>query len=422
MGTIAQANASVLLYASETTWGTAPTSTYSTARIVSSQLAQRTGTVASQELNTRREPFAQIRTQVSAEGSIDFEWSALSFSTFLESLFGNTWSTDISATATGTAIDVVTVSGGTCGWVGAGNEFLGVRVGDWVRSDGFVNSANNGSFYVSAKTGAADITVVNPNAVAETTATAVEVSGRRLAVGTTLTSMALQQTVPTTEVLYELASGVVMTGMTLDMTPGEVVRGSFSWIGKNVVQSTVSITTISANSVLTTQIANAVDNIIAIRENGNGSGETWKVSRFSLSLSSPADPRFALSDAAGIQPGAISVALRPFSATATLRIYVEHGAAETGGVKDILDAYLSNESRDGLAIIVADTQDTSSYHTIFQFQQYKITNASIPIGGNDQDLFLDLEIAAEQKSGTGATHSGASSGPWAFSMHRTRLF
>jgi hypothetical protein len=201
-----------------------------------------------------------------------------------------------------------------------------------------------------------------------------------------------------------------------------VVRGSFSWIGKNVTQSTTSITTFTANTVLTTQIANAVDNIIAIRENGNGAGETWKVSRFSLNLSSPADPRFSLSDAAGTQPGAIGVSLRQFSATATMRIYVEHATAETGGVKDIMDAYLSGTSRAGFAVIVADNTDAAAYHSVFQFQQYKVTNASIAIGGNDQDLFLDLEIAAEQKAGSGDTFSGAALGPWAFSLHRTMLF
>lgn len=417
MGTIAQANASALYFATETTWGTAENVTYNVARVVSAALAQTTGNVQSQQLNTNRQPTQQIRVNVSAEGSVDFEWSAVTFDDFLSSLFGRAWSTDLNTSLTSETIDVSAVTADTCDWdASPATPFGGVEVGDWLRADGFSWSANDGTYYVSAKASSSVITVMNPDAIAETGQAGVSASGTRLVVGSALRSLSLEQLVPTDESLYELAAGVVVTGLTLDVTPGEILRGTLSWIGKNVTQSTSSVTTWGQNEILTTQIANAVDNVIAIRENNMANPEVWKVSRVSINVNSPAEPRFAISDSDGTQPGAIGVALRPFSATASVRLYVEHAASETGGIKDIIDDYLGGTSRAGFAILVKDQEDTNEYVTVFHFNKYRITNASIPIAGNDQDLFLDLEIAAEQQSGT-----GGSTGPWAFSVHRTKL-
>lgn len=416
MGDIAQANASVLLYASETTYGVAPGTTYNTARIISANLAQRTGFTQSAQLNTSRQPTDTIRNQVSAEGSIGVEFSAIAHESFIESLFGSSMANIVSGTSTAsisTASGVVLTT--------SASLFTSTETGDWIRISGMA-AGNNGDFYVITKDSNTQLTIAHSTAsgaTSETGTTGVGLNMNRLAVGSTLTSLALEQKVPTgigasTEDLYHLAAGCVMTSMRLDIAPGEIIRGNFDWVGKNVVQATTSDAS-AVNAIATTQIANAIDNVVFLREGSMDPKETWKVASFALNVTSPAEPRYAISDEPGATPGAISLALRPFGATATLRVYVEHADDETNGVKDIIDAYLSGSERNGLAVILRDDPSGSGvkYDTVFHFNKYKITRADIPIGGNDQDLFLEMEITAVQD-----TSAGPAGSPWSFMVHR----
>jgi len=418
MGTISQANESVLAFKAESAWGTQATGTYSVCRIVSAALAQRTGFTQSAQLNTSRQPTDTIRNQVSSEGNIAFEFSAVAHQAFMESLMGNTFSADIQ---TAIDADVTTVSSPTAHWLATG-AWTNVRQGDWVRATGFVNAANDGSFYVSQKVSNNDIVIYNASAVAETTAVGVKLSSSRLAVGTTLSSMTLEQKIPgVSQNLYHRARGSVMTGLRLDIAPGEIIRGTFDFAGKNVTQHTASIAA-GFDPILTTQIANALDNVIQIREGAMSPAEGWKVASFSLNVNSPAEPRYAISDAPNIAPGAVGMALRPMSATATLRVFVEHALGETDGVQAIMDSYLAGTERNGLAIVLADNVAAAKTHTIFHFNKYKLTRCDVPIGGNDQDLFLEMEIAAVQDPNAGLNHDATSLGPWAFMIHQTKTF
>lgn len=424
MGTIAQANASVILVKQETTWGTQATGNYGTLRVTNARFGQRTGTVTSNIINPTREPGDVIRVDLGAEGSFDFEMD-LRYGTvgtnsmgplnLFPSLFGGNIS---SALAISSALDVTTVvAGDTCKWIGTGSDFANVRVGDWLLATGFVNAANDGWYYVSAKTSNTDITVKNPAAVAETTATTVTVEGFRFVFGSTLTGFTIEQKIPTVEPLYHKYLGMVMGSTTLNIAPGSLITGTMSWLGKNGAQSTG---TVSGGPVAaaTSQLLNSIDHVTAVYEGRQGLAETWKVANLSLNIANDFAPRNAVANL-----GAVGIRMGRANVTGSMRLYVEHGVSETGGIKDIMDSYLAGTSRSesatmpgALGIVLTDAGSPAIRSTIM-LHKYFITNANVAVGGNNEDLFLDVEFAAQVNPLVGEGTTGAITSPRSFSVH-----
>lgn len=395
MGTIAQPSASALYVSTEAAWGSTAGGNYQTARITSMDLRSRQANTTSQELSTSREPASLIRNDVSGEAQVNFEADVTdpALEIFLASAMGNTWSTALAISAD---IDVVNVASGRADWSATAGTFTSVNAGDWVKSASFVNNANNGYFYVNSKTSSSLITVDNPAAVAETTATGVAVTGSRLVFGTSVVGISMEQKVPTSTTLYEQGTGMVCSSMSFDIATGQIITGTAQFTGKNVAQSTSSIAGTPV-AVGTGQICNAIDHVLALYEHSMGTAETWKTSRLSININSPINPITAIGNL-----GAIGVRIGRPTVTGNMNIWVEHTSGETHGVKDIHDAYLAGTQRNGIAVHLGATGAT---RYVFMFQKYGISNSGFPVGGNDSDFFMPLEIAAAVNSTTSTAFS-----------------
>jgi hypothetical protein len=425
MGVPAQANASQIYFRKETTWGvTASGGDYNALRVANFRFRQRTDTVVSNIITPTREPGDVIPVDIATEGSFDFEMdlrygAAGTSATGPQNLFDSLFANGISAAlAISQALDVTTVvAGDTCNWVGTGSIFANVRIGDWVLATGFVNPANDGWYYVSAKPGVNEITVKNPAAVAETTATTVTVEGYRYVFGSTLTGYTFEHKLGTATALYHQFLGSTMGSLTLNLAPRAVIAGSMGWLGSKQLQSTSSVagTPVAAS---TQQVLNPIDSISAIYEGRQGVAETWKVASLTLNINNDFAPRSALGTI-----GAIGIRLGRAAVTGTMRIYAEHGAAETGGIKDMIDSYLARSSRSesstvpgALGIVLRDTVSSPNIYSTFMLHKYFITDAPVAVGGNGEDLFLDLSFSAQVHP---STTGGANLAPVAFSIHRS---
>lgn len=393
MGTIALASASALYCSTEAAWGSTAGGNYKTARITAMDIKNRQTNVSSNELSTSGEPLTQTRVDVSAEGSVSFEATVADgvLEMFLASLFGNSWSTALAISAD---IDVSSAAG-VVHWSATTGTFTSVNAGDWVKSANFALSANNGIFYVSSKVSDRSIIVENTAGVTETTATAVTVTGSRLVFGTTLTPLSMEQKVPSATALYEQAVGMVAHSISLELATGAIISGQAQFVGKTVKQSTSSMAG-TPSAVDTGTITESVDHILGLYEGTMGTTETWKASRLSLSLNRPVTPLPALG-----YIGAVGVRVSRPVVTATLNIYVEH-AGESAGVKDLIDDFIAGSVQNGFAVRIGSSSGTNY---VFMFQSYGITAAGIPVGGNDSDLFLPLEIAAQLNSTTSTAFS-----------------
>jgi hypothetical protein len=180
-------------------------------------------------------------------------------------------------------------------------------------------------------------------------------------------------------------------------------------IGRSATLSTVSISG-TPTAADTSYVLNAIDSVSAVYETTMGTAETWQISRVSINLDSELAPRSAVGSAF-----AIGIRMGQVSAKGSMRIYAEHTASETGGLYDILQAYESGTKRNGLALIVKDsTSNTYPIYLVFMFQDFFITNASVPIGGINDDLFLDVEFMAQVDP---AAVNGLSGAGTAFSIH-----
>lgn len=145
---------------------------------------------------------------------------------------------------------------------------LGIVAGQWIRTSGFSDAANNGIKRVSSVT-ATKIIFDSTAAMADETVTNGTVtcySGRRLRNSTTSRSYHMQKA------FTDVAQFMSMRGMrvgaaSLAMNAGEIVTGSFSFMGKTVVRAgtTYATTEISSN---TSPVMTASSHIGSILQNG----------------------------------------------------------------------------------------------------------------------------------------------------------
>ena len=86
-----------VIYVPEVTYGTTPVDDpgWKTARFVRDNLGGRPVSVQSAEQRGDREPVAQILTNLDVGGSLDVEWSQVTFDDFLEALLGGTWTANV---------------------------------------------------------------------------------------------------------------------------------------------------------------------------------------------------------------------------------------------------------------------------------------------------------------------------------------
>lgn len=240
----AETNDVLLSYGTEATWGTAPAAQFQAIRITSESLAGQKARSRPPELNPSGGVQQAVTNQESAGGNINFALSYGTFDGLFEIVLANDWqalqaingaSGDI--TITNVSATVATLSSTTS------NKFSTLGVGQWIRTLGFTNAANNGFHYVSAKANNQTLTLTTlAAAVNETpTGTNAKVRASTIVNGALFKSVSLQKKLNTSQ--YLRYPGLYVTGLQIGGSVGGFMSGSFTTMAQSESKATADWST-----------------------------------------------------------------------------------------------------------------------------------------------------------------------------------
>ncbi len=374
---MSDANRAKFSYVKESTWGQTPATALKDFRLTSDSLSQATDTTQSAEIRSDRQVADIIRTAFRAQGGVNWELSYGAPDDLLEGWFMNIWSTalaisgTLSASATGNKFTSDTGVGGP--------SLAAVQVGQWIKTAGFVNSANNGYFKVTAKnTGGTvhELTVVGGTLVTETGSGDETIKGSVLFPGTTFTSFSIEKAFEDVA-KFDSFVGMVVAQFGLEVRAGAIVTGSFGFLGqKGAASQTATIGTGPNVAAPTNPVMNAIDHVAELYE--ANTPVTIDVSSFTLQGDNNLRARAAIRNAAPI-----GIGLGLMSVTGTLEAYFEDRA--------LLDKYRAF-TETSLALRFVDSAGNAY---VLDVEGVKLTGGEVLIPGQSQDVMAAFTFGAK---------------------------
>jgi hypothetical protein len=283
----ASANRAGLYRVKETTWGVTPaTPALIQTRYTGEALDDSISTEKSQEIRDDRMTTDLILTDSSPSGSFNFEMSYGTYDDLLlAALMTTDWSDALVIVGVGGDISTVAVAVDNITSSTAG-KFTDVVVGQWILLGGFTNPALNRAYHVTAKADNQTLTVEPQPIAAETPALgAASVSGEYIRNGVTEHSFTfVKQFNDATVVTRHIFDGIRIGGFTLEMQTASILTGTFNVIGKSAEMSETTFAGESIVAASTTEVMNAVTNVINIHQNGATIGSPGSINSLSLEL------------------------------------------------------------------------------------------------------------------------------------------
>lgn len=254
-------------YKVESTYGVSPSGNYQKTRIKSDNLKQDTGTTRSTELRSDRQVADFVRNNLTASGSWGFEFSykAIDDLIFQAGMASGAWSSPVTVSGVNLAI---TASTGTITRATGSFSGDGLVVGQWIKVTGFSNAANNDVFKL-ATVGTTTLTVVNKAAMVDesTGSGRTVVMGEQIVNGTTLRSFTLERQYTDLSNIFATFPGSVVDKGSLSVNTDGVIIGSVDFMGQKENALTASPGS-GYDAAQTNTVMNAVDNVLAVFENG----------------------------------------------------------------------------------------------------------------------------------------------------------
>ena len=364
-----------LSYGSEVTWGVVPAVQFKAIRYTSESLSYTKTRQRPAEISGSREAAQGVTTQQQAGGTINFAFSATTFDDFFATVLNNDWgaATVINAIA---ADLTITNTGGVITMTSTlGTKFTALAVGQWIRTVGFVNAANNGFWYITIKASNQSMTVTGPTsttAVTETSTTAAQgIRASNLKNGTLFKSLWIQQMFTAT--LFLEYAGAYVTRMTLQGGIGNFMSGAIDIVAKSEAKAIVNASTGAVTAAPTGRVVDPIAGFIGVYWNEAQLGTA--VDQFAMTLENTgAAPEFALGSAAsaGMLAGV-------FQASGTFRAYFNN-----------FNQYdlFTNETIGRLSIVV---QDPSGYAYVFCFQA-AVLMMTLDSGGPGQPVYASITV------------------------------
>lgn len=222
----------------ETTAGVTPTNpTFQIVRALSSSLAYNKQTIESNEIDSSGQPSDTVKVGASSSGNIAFELSGGSWDALIEAAFRGTFDAVINHTG----VVTVTASSGTIVATGA---FGSAKVGQWVLLEGMVgdesyagagDSPNNGWWKILTNADANTITVDDPGSalVNETGPSSATIKSKRLLNGVVSRTHSIEESFTDVDA-HILFKGQYCSGMSLNLSAGQIVTGEFQFMGTDV--------------------------------------------------------------------------------------------------------------------------------------------------------------------------------------------
>jgi len=391
----------------ETNFGEFPGGSLEEVRFASESFGQSQDTTQSNEIRADQQVPDIIRTAVSGSGgySGELSYDVLSWEKLLKALVGaGSDFTSPPAAITGTFN--ATASSNEFDDNSDGLDLSTISVGDWIRTSGFSNAANNGFFQVTAvDTGSVPqtITVVGADLVDETGDADESVQGSSvLRNDTNEVSFAFEKQFDDLSLAVRLL-GYKPGGLQLTLNPGEIV--TYQWSGQGAQASDTAgsdLTDASATLDFTTlaTINSAAANSIMSTSTGvadivlNRDSPFSDVTLQSLTLNPQRNLRQQNALTAGIAPA--GVAAGQFSVGGNITAYFED--------KKLLQEYLRFSTTD-VAVAVKDGANNAY---LVDVPAVKLGGDAPPkAGGNNQDALVETDMSGFRSTRNGLDYSFA---------------
>lgn len=374
----AETSSARLAYAKESSYGVNPGTGAKFMRITSESLGQKQQRTTSEEVTGNRLPRESIRTGVTAEGDVNFEFSVDNFDDMLEG-------TMMAALPAAPSLinSTIAVVASTQKFTAA-SGLSGIAKGQWFRTSGFTDPANNGIFRAAAASTGTEIQVdAGSGLVDEASAASRKIQpSQMLRPGSTLKSFTFERQWTDTTI-FEPFVGMVIESLNLSIAREQKITGSVSLMGKDSVSPANSTTMGTIAAAGTQQIASAIDSFRSVREGDLAVDTTYRTTELSFTFNNATRVK---KDAASLSP--FGVGLGVIEITAEWTVFLS--------TKALIDKYKNNSTTLLSFRIIGPSASAADY--VFTFTKARITDLSDPITGNSDDGYIKLSLAAETDS------------------------
>ena len=387
----------ILSFAEESVWGTAPTQAYASGitagyyqalRITGESLAESRQRTRPQEINSTGVVSAAVTTQVQAEGAVNFALSAStvngatilkSYEQFLCSVIGaNDFGAEVSISATSCTTSTII---GTAMTTVPANAWMMVTAA-WTNTA----NANASGWYknTTANSTATTITLAAGNTIpaAETVAITVRTTPT-LSNGSNFRSFAFEKKLASN--LFLLATGCQITQFQLNASVGGFVEGSFNVLAKQIATATATAAGAGANGIVPASVGRVIDTVGGVaRIWMDGAALSSPAQSFQLNLQRQnARGQYAIgsSSAQGMGKGTLDV-------SGTLSLYF-----------DTFTMYDKYRLETPVTIDLA-LRDANYGGYVISLPNVTLMNPSIVAGGPDQDVMAEFQMEGNPSAGT----------------------
>lgn len=236
-------------YAMESTWATAPATTFQAMRILSESLAHKKTRTRPSEIRGDRQSAPALTTQEGASGSIVFPvfyaetGRASQFDDFLSATLGGDW--QVPTVIAGVGGDIALSSGSLLTSTTAA-KFAGILVSQVLKLNGFTNAVNNRFFRVAQVISSTSLQLapMGFTAIAETPAgTAAKISYSNLRNGPSFKSVYAQQRLDPAGTKWFRYPGGYPTKMGLTLSLSQFLQASVDMAIQQELKGTADVST-----------------------------------------------------------------------------------------------------------------------------------------------------------------------------------
>lgn len=370
-----------LYYKAESTYGTVAGGNGKALRYVSSSLAQKQETVASNEITGDRQIADHIRVDVGVEGATQHEMSAGALDDLLEAgLCSAAWTGG--ATVTATTISCASADNSIND---SGSGFGSIVAGQWIRVTGF--TTNGATFFAkvvtqtTAKLVVSGITLMNESAGPSVTVK----QGDYITNGSTFRSFTLETKFSDLASVFAYHTGCVINGFNIQVPTKGILTAGFNWIGKREFSS-ASTNMGTPTAAPTNSVKNSIDDVLMAMEGGFAAANIIQIVDGSLTIANN-----ARKDNAVANLGPIQVGLGDFALTGAFKIYF---ATQT-----LLDKF-RNRTASSFGLLV---RNSSGLGYMLEVPSVIYSVGEHPVPGKNQSVIANIEFAARKDPTLGRT-------------------
>ncbi len=365
-----------LFYVEETNIGETPALPLKGLRFTGESLNFSIENTQSQEIRSDRQITDLIQTDAEPSGDVNFELSYLAYDDLFEGALFDNWGSDV-AIAGATDIEAIaTDSVNPDTFSSTSTDFVaeGIRKGQWIKIDGFSNADNNGYFLVLDITSNTLQVSGETLLVDEAAGASVDAVGKNIRNGTEAKSYTLE-TAFTDVNEFKVFTGMLINSFNLSLSVGEILSGSFGFLGKEANINTATVGTGAPIDAPANDVMNAVNNVAYIGE--GGAKFPGEIQEFSIALANNLRGQKAVGTL-----GNVCIGVGRVGVTGTLNAYFKDGS--------IYKKYVEGtESSISLRV-----KDIAGNNYIFTLPRIKFVSSNLAAGSADSDIIMESEYQA----------------------------